>query len=145
MAMEEGLSPQAVDFIVREIETQYAPQQMRTIIRLNLFGTRAFTFGINEEELRVGGSTLHMLQANTQNLKLRGELHLFRMEQLFPGRIAKCEVIQHLDTLSFSIAVHFKNGHKVVREEENTVSTEFIALCGMVYDLPEYRGDGADA
>ena len=72
---------------------------------------------------------------------LRAELHFFRLHKLFPDRIKEVLMQRRVETDDDLVCVIFKNGHKVVRPEEETTSDEFMALCGMLYDLP----NGSDA
>lgn len=84
-----------------------------------------------------------MVQADTApesvlhaSLATRAELHHFRLNQHFPKRVKECQMeISPTDGHTYLI-VHFVNGHKVRRLEREVQSSEFLALCGMLYDLP---------
>lgn len=76
------------------------------------------------------------------SLSTRGELHHFRLNQHFPKRVR--EVVMEMNhEISEPIAtVHFNNGHSLRRREAELMTTEFLALCAMIYDLPPKGRDG---
>mgnify|MGYP001497374753 CR=1 FL=1 len=71
-------------------------------------------------------------QVNTvvKNISLRGELFFFRLAKHFPKHLKKveCDGNGHLE-------VEFKNGRRVQVPETEIDDTEFLAKCGMIYDL----------
>ncbi len=69
-------------------------------------------------------------------LTIRASLHHFRLNQHFPSRIAKCELEVDMEQARTILIVHFVNGHVVKKPEKDSQSSEFLALCGMLYDLP---------
>lgn len=64
------------------------------------------------------------------NINLRGELFFFKLHKHFPNRIDKVRCDGH-----GHITVTFKNGRELVTDEQDIDSIEFLATCGMVYDL----------
>lgn len=64
------------------------------------------------------------------NLNLRGELFFFKLHQHFPHRIDKV-----LCDRDGRVHVKFKNGRELSVDEQELDSIEFLATCGMVYDL----------
>lgn len=61
---------------------------------------------------------------------LRGELFYFKLHRHFPNRIEKVNC-----TRDGTITVTFKNGRTLSTNEVDLDSTEFLATCGMIYDL----------
>lgn len=64
------------------------------------------------------------------NLSLRGELFFFKLAKHFPRHLkeVKCN---NAGTLT----VVFKNGHTIDTPEVHVESPDFLAKCGMIYDL----------
>jgi hypothetical protein len=74
------------------------------------------------------------------SLSVRSEMHCFRLNQHFPKRVREVQIEMNDATKDPTIVVHFVNGHSVRRRESEVMSSEFLALCGMLYDLPP-KGD----
>lgn len=68
-------------------------------------------------------------------LQTRAEVHHFRLNQHFPKRVQKCE-LEMGDDARPMLRVFFTNGHVVEKPEAESKSADFLALCGMLYDLP---------
>jgi len=64
------------------------------------------------------------------NLSLRGELFFFKMAKHFPRHLkeVKCDG-------NGNLTVFFKNGHHIDTPETAIESPDFLAKCGMIYDL----------
>ena len=74
----------------------------------------------------IEGHILHMVDS----INLRGELFFMKLHRHFPDRIDKV-----LCDRDGRVTVHFKNGRELSTSEQNLDSVEFLATCGMVYDL----------
>ncbi len=70
------------------------------------------------------------------NLSARTELHHFRLNQHFPKHVREVQLERNECEARLYIIVHFKNGHRVKKPESEAMSKDFLALCGMLYDLP---------
>ena len=70
------------------------------------------------------------------NMSARSELHHFRLNQHFPNRIREVQLERSIAEDQLYIIVIFENGHKVRKPENQATSADFLALCGMLYDLP---------
>lgn len=64
------------------------------------------------------------------SINLRGELFFMKLHKHFPNRIDKV-----LCDRSGRVRVIFKNGRELSTSEQDLDSVEFLATCGMVYDL----------
>lgn len=64
------------------------------------------------------------------NLSLRGELFFFKLAKHFPRHLkeVKCDG-------NGNLTVFFKNGHRIDTPETAIESPDFLAKCGMIYDL----------
>jgi hypothetical protein len=100
-----------------------AAEHVRFNVKLNI--ASKFQKGFEDPTAALKGS-----------LSTRGELHHFRLNQHFPKRVR--EVVMEMNhEISEPIAtVHFNNGHSLRRREAELMTTEFLALCAMIYDLP---------
>lgn len=74
--------------------------------------------------------TLMMLD----NIKLKGELFLLRLLKHLPPA-AKNQVEGVTVGPAGKLLVKFKNGHQLETTETDIESSDFVATCGMVYDL----------
>lgn len=70
------------------------------------------------------------------NLSARSELHHFRLNQHFPKRIREVKLVKEIPEDQLYIIVVFNNGHIVRKPEVEAQGKDFLALCGMLYDLP---------
>ena len=86
----------------------------------------AFATDMPDDEDYIKREILNMVD----NLNLRGELFFMRLHRHFPNRIDKVT-----STREGQITVRFKNGRELVTDEQHIDSVEFLATCGMVYDL----------
>jgi hypothetical protein len=64
------------------------------------------------------------------DINLRGELFFFKLHKHFPNWIAKVRCDR-----DGRVHVKFKNGRELSVDEQELDSLEFLATCGMVYDL----------
>lgn len=64
------------------------------------------------------------------NLDVRGELFFFKIAKHFPKHLGR--VTCNGDGF---LTIVFKNGHQITGREDEVDSSEFIARCGMIYDL----------
>jgi len=64
------------------------------------------------------------------NLSLRGELFFFKLAKHFPRHLkeVKCDG-------NGGLTVVFKNGHTIDSPEVSIETPDFLAKCGMIYDL----------
>ena len=65
-----------------------------------------------------------------KNISLRGELFFFRLAKHFPKHLKKIECDG-----AGGLKVEFKNGRLLHCPETDIETTEFLAKCGMIYDL----------
>lgn len=82
------------------------------------------------------GSMAETTNALEGQMTIRASLHHYRLNQHFPNRIAKCELEMDQQNARAVLIVRFVNGHVVTKPEKDSQSSEFLALCGMLYDLP---------
>jgi hypothetical protein len=70
------------------------------------------------------------LKMSIEQINLRGELFYFKLHRHFPNRIenVKCRADR-------TVTVTFKNGRSLTVDDAEIGSTEFLATCGMIYDL----------
>lgn len=64
------------------------------------------------------------------NINLRGELFFYKLHKHFPNRVEKVRCDR-----DGNVIVTFKNGRELSVSEQDLDSLEFLATCGMVYDL----------
>lgn len=91
---------------------------------------RAFELLLDDWDLKERDHLQRNILVSIDNINLRGELFFFKLHKHFPNRIEKvrCEP-------SGRVHVMFKNGRELSVDEQNLDSVEFLATCGMVYDL----------
>ena len=65
-----------------------------------------------------------------KNLSLRGELFFFKLAKHFPKHVKKVECDGQ-----GNLRVEFVNGQSLSTPESDVESTDFLAKCGMIYDL----------
>lgn len=70
------------------------------------------------------------LKMAIEQINLRGELFYFKLHRHFPNRIEAVVCDRQ-----GRVTVKFKNGRSLTTNEADLDSTEFLATCGMVYDL----------
>jgi hypothetical protein len=70
------------------------------------------------------------------SLSVRSEMHHYRLNQHFPKRIREVQLEMSEYDKTMYVIVHFQNGHRVRKPEHEAHTTEFLALCAMLYDLP---------
>jgi len=73
---------------------------------------------------------LEEIQMSIEQINLRGELFYFKLHRHFPNRIENVRCSK-----DGRVTVTFKNGRVLSTNEADLDSTEFLATCGMVYDL----------
>jgi len=75
-------------------------------------------------------SLYEVLRMSVEQINLRGELFYFKLHKHFPNRIesVKCN-------RAGEVTVTFKNGRSLTTDDAALDSTEFLATCGMIYDL----------
>lgn len=118
------------------VDCHYDITRDATILRINWrdpddgSSVRGFEQMIEERELRGGPDLYEVLKMSIEQLNLRGELFYFKLHRHFPNRIENVQC-----TREGRVTVRFKNGRTLSTDEADLDSTEFLATCGMVYDL----------
>lgn len=70
------------------------------------------------------------IETIVKNLSLRGELFFFKLHVHFPKHVKKVECDG-----KGGLRVEFKNGQCIDTPETDIENPEFLAKCGMIYDL----------
>jgi hypothetical protein len=70
------------------------------------------------------------IMMSIEQINLRGELFYFKLHHHFPNRIENVRCSK-----DGRVTVVFKNGRSLSTDEADLDSTEFLATCGMIYDL----------
>ena len=91
---------------------------------------RAFELLLDDWDMKERDDLQRNILVSIGNINLRGELFFFKLHKHFPNRIEKVRCEQ-----SGRVHVLFKNGRELSVDEQNLDSVEFLATCGMVYDL----------
>jgi hypothetical protein len=91
---------------------------------------RCIDHKMSDEAARDLGLMAAHVEGIMTNLSLRGELFFFKLAKHFPRHLkeVKCD---NAGTLT----VVFKNGHTIDTPEVLVESKDFLAKCGMIYDL----------
>lgn len=76
------------------------------------------------------------VEALRGNISARTQLHLHRLNQHFPKRVRDVQLERSEAIAEYIVIVQFHNGHVVRRPESEVQTKDFLALCGMLYDLP---------
>jgi hypothetical protein len=76
--------------------------------------------------------------------ELRSHVIQYQLEKLFPRSVDRIEIERNIENLSNTVKVHFKNGHVVATSTSDFLSSEFVALCSMTYQLPHRSTYNAD-
>lgn len=93
---------------------------------------RGFRHYIDETLIQQGRSDVlvETIFMAIEQINLRGELFYFKLHRHFPNRIEKVSC-----TKDGLVTVRFKNGRSLTTNDADLDSTEFLATCGMIYDL----------
>lgn len=91
---------------------------------------RNFMLRINEYDLENHDVLTQEILMSIDSINMRGELFFFKLHKHFPNRIDKVRCDK-----DGRVHVKFKNGRELSVDEQNLDSIEFLATCGMVYDL----------
>ncbi len=91
---------------------------------------RGFQTGLSEAANNYDRNLHTEIAMAISSLDIRGELFFFKIHKHFPNRVS--EVRHRNDGL---LTVKFKNGRELTVGEDKIESTEFLATCGMIYDL----------
>jgi hypothetical protein len=91
---------------------------------------RGFNNEIDPTLLQYPDRLCEVLSMAIEHISLRGELFYFKLHKHFPNRIedVKCRADR-------TVTVTFRNGRSLTVDEAELDSTEFLATCGMIYDL----------
>jgi hypothetical protein len=145
-AAKENIRPSDLEWMIKDVRC-VIDQRARTVdVLVRWWSGRESKFRINEGYIlyNVEISACVMLQKDQHDptavlrgqLSARTELHHFRLNQHFPKHIREVQLERNMEKNQLMICVTFVNGHKVSRPEAEATSKDFLALCGMLYDLP---------
>jgi hypothetical protein len=119
------------------VDCHYDMSRMQTILRVAWAdpegdGRRAFELLLDDSLLeRRDPADLHEeIKMSIEQINLRGELFYFKLHRHFPNRIENVRCSK-----DGRVTVVFKNGRSLSTDEADLDSTEFLATCGMIYDL----------
>lgn len=118
-----------------QIECNFDHARFATILRMTWCdpdgdGVRGFQHMLDAVEQRSQLSAFEEVKMAIEQLNLRGELFYFKLHRHFPNRIEAVVCDRQ-----GRVTVKFKNGRSLTTNEADLDSTEFLATCGMVYDL----------
>lgn len=85
---------------------------------------------LDERTVQDLGFLASAVEGIVKNISLRGELFFFRLAKHFPNHLHKVECDG-----KGGIDVQFKNGQHIQAPETDVENSEFLAKCGMLYDL----------
>jgi len=116
-----------------QITVEYRIESMSLAFQVR-FGNRGVAFQIDPSvvELMKGeqGGLMTAIKEQLVAINLRAELYHLRLHRQFPRHLAKVTAEEN-----GVWRVMFKNGRSVCTSEDKLASTEFLATCGMIYDL----------
>lgn len=135
LAIEQNFPEHRLKAMQFRVECVNDPTRMQKMLRVawrdpESSERRGMTQLIDEELIRDVEQLHRMIYMSIEQLNLRGELFFFKLHRHFPNRIERVHC-----TKDARVTVVFKNGRELVVDEANLDSTEFLATCGMVYDL----------
>lgn len=136
MAQEQNVPERLVKAMNFRVDSHYDMNSMRVMLRIawcdpdDGSSVRGFQQAYDDEMLRRGHDLYEVLKMSIEQLNLRGELFYFKLHKHFPNRIEKVDC-----TRDGTVTVRFKNGRTLSTNEVDLDSTEFLATCGMIYDL----------
>lgn len=116
--------------------TQYDITSMSLLLRITWHDpldkkvSRCIDHRIDERTAQDLGLMACEVENIVKNLSLRGELFFFRLAKHFPKHLKKVKCDGQ-----GAVEVEFKNGHTLTIPEEQVDSPDFLAKCGMIYDL----------
>lgn len=100
-------------------------------------GTRRLDFQVEDMPLMALTDSKPIIKGVIQSaLSIRGEMHLYRLNQRLNGRVKKVETHYKAETAQNLLRVIFENGYEIMWDEEDIESDAFRASCIMLYDLP---------
>jgi hypothetical protein len=134
-AIEQDFPDHRLKAMQFKVECVNDPTRMQMILRVawkdpDSSERRALSQLIDDELTRDPEELHRYIRMAIEQLNLRGELFYFKLHAHFPNRIERVQC-----TKEGRVTVVFKNGRSLVVDEVNLDSTEFLATCGMVYDL----------
>lgn len=92
--------------------------------------TRNMTMQIFPHDIETRENLCERILMTIDSINLRGELFFFKLHKHFPNYVERV-----LCSRDGTVTVYFKNGRILSVSEQDLDSTEFLATCGMVYDL----------
>ena len=138
MAIEKNIPERIVKAMQLKVDCAYRASHMQTELRVawrdpdGSDSRRSLSMLIDDDdiELRPRERVEDIIRMNLEQINLRGELFFFKLHQHFPNRIkeVKCNA-------AGMVTVRFNNGRELSVDESALDSTEFLATCGMIYDL----------
>jgi len=136
MAIEKNIPERLVKGMQFKVDCHYRMESMQTELRIAWRdpdggdSRRSLSMLLDDREIEWHGKVEDIIRMNLEQINLRGELFFFRLHRHFPDRIkeVKCSG-------SGMVTVRFNNGRELSVDESALDSTEFLATCGMVYDL----------
>ncbi len=136
MAADQHIPERIVKGLQFKVDCHYRHTSMQTELRVAWRdpeggdSRRSLSMLIDDMELRPRDRVEDIIRMNLEQINLRGELFFFKLHKHFPDRIkeVKCNS-------AGLVTVRFNNGRELSVDEGALDSTEFLATCGMVYDL----------
>lgn len=104
------------------------------------FDRYALMYSPNELDDKVSEAMVAMA-GNTAYFdnELRSHIIHYQLDKLFPRSIKRIDIERRDVDFDVHIAVVFNNNHVAHTTAEKIMSGEFIALCSMLYQLPDRR------
>lgn len=138
-AMSEDLSGDVIQKMGFKLDTEYSIVDMTYIVRLawrdpDSDRRRAATLKVDESTMSDTYSRESFFNDLREQfmdmISIKGELYYFKLHKHFPNALDKVSCGK-----DGRVTVVFNNGRVLTTEEAKVDSTEFLATCGMVYDL----------
>lgn len=136
IAAEQNFPEHRLKAMNFKIDCQYDMRRMATMLRVawrdpeDQSQVRAFQHMLDDMVMESATEPYEVIRMAIEQLNLRGELFYFKLHRHFPNRIERVSC-----TKDGTVTVAFKNGRSLSTNEADLDSTEFLATCGMIYDL----------
>lgn len=135
-AAQEALTEAEFKGLDVKVSTRYDVSKMSLLLRIVWHDpegkslARCIDHVMDETTATDLGLLARDMEFIVQNLSLRGELFFFRLAKHFPRHLKKVDCDG-----KGSLEVEFKNGQRIQAAETEVENAEFLAKCGMIYDL----------
>lgn len=136
IAAEQNFPEHRLKAMNFKIDCHYDMSRMATMLRVawrdpeDPSQVRAFQHMLDDMVMESATELHEVIRMAIEQLNLRGELFYFKLHRHFPNRIERVSC-----TKDGTVTVAFKNGRSLSTNEADLDSTEFLATCGMIYDL----------